>query len=83
MVSSPPEAAPGSSPISPFNWPIMMPAQGVTLADSYDWMRVHRLDQLNGKKPAKLLVYKALTLIKGASRFGPVFFSFAFFTLNS
>jgi len=54
----------------------MMPAQGVTLADSYDWMRVHRLDQLNGKKPAKLLVYKALTLIKGASRFGPVFFSF-------
>jgi hypothetical protein len=35
--------------------------------------RVHRLDQLSRKKPAKLLGYQALTLIKGASRFGPVF----------
>jgi hypothetical protein len=35
-----------------FNWPIMMPAQDVTLADSDDWGRVHRLDQLNRKKPA-------------------------------
>jgi hypothetical protein len=54
----------------------MMPAQGLTLADSDDWRRVHRLDRLNRKKPAKLLDYQALTLIKGASRFGPVFFSF-------
>jgi len=59
-----------------FNRPIMMPAQGLTLADSDDWRRVHRLDRLNRKKPAKLLDYQALTLIKGASRFGPVFFSF-------
>jgi hypothetical protein len=51
----------------------MMPAQGLTLADSDDWGRVHRLDQLNRKKPAKLLGYQALTLIKGASRFWPVF----------
>ena len=44
------------------NWPIMMPAQGVTLADSDDWRRVHRLDLLRLKKPAKLLGYQALTL---------------------
>jgi hypothetical protein len=40
----------------------MMPAQGVTLADSDDWRRVHRLDLLGLKKPAKLLGYQALTL---------------------
>jgi hypothetical protein len=45
-----------------FNWPIMMPAQDVTLADSDDWGRVHRLAQLIRKKPAKLLAYQALTL---------------------
>jgi hypothetical protein len=49
-------------PVTLFKWPIMMPAQGLTLAESDDWGRVHRLDQLNRKKPAKLIDYKALTL---------------------
>ncbi len=35
--------------------------------------REHRLDQLNRKNRPNCLVIKRLRLIKGASRFGPVF----------
>jgi len=33
-----------------FNWPIMMPAQGVTLADSDDWRARAQIGPVNQKK---------------------------------
>ncbi len=40
----------------------MMPAQGVTLADSDDWRARAQIGPVKWKKPAKLLGYQALTL---------------------
>ncbi len=45
-----------------FSWPIMMPAHGVTLADSYDWRARAQIGPVKRKKPAKLIGYHGLTI---------------------
>ena len=47
----------------------MMPVQDVTLADSDDWRRVHRLDQLNREKRPIRLLFNKLAVRQGLAGF--------------